>query len=69
MEAAGLYGLAAERGARALAVLTVTDLVLQDEAMTSDERERSLGEMVDIALDALHRDSARSGEPAGPGEG
>lgn len=56
MEAAGLYGLAAEFGARALAIVTVSDIIGREEAMSSDERETSLAEMVEIALDTLHRD-------------
>lgn len=56
MEAAGLYGLAAEHGGRALAIVTVSDIIGREEAMSSEERERSLAEMIEIALDALHRD-------------
>ena len=56
MEAAGLYGLAAEHGGRALAIVTVSDIIGKEEAMSSEERERSLAEMIEIALDALHRD-------------
>ncbi len=58
MEAAGLYGVAAERGARALAILTVSDHIRTGEATTSDEREKTFGEMVRVALDALVADSA-----------
>ena len=61
-EAAGLYGLAAEYGARALTIATIAGLVHDREvAMTSDERQTSLAEMVEIALDGLHRDLARNG--------
>jgi len=56
MEAAGLYGLAAEHGGRALAIVTVSDIIGKEEAMSSDERERSLAEMIEIDLAALHRD-------------
>jgi purine-nucleoside phosphorylase len=52
MEAAELYTLAARHGRRALAVLTVSDHLLTGEALPSDERERSFGDMVEIALDA-----------------
>jgi purine-nucleoside phosphorylase len=52
MEAAELYILAARYGARALAVLTVSDHLLTHEALPSDDRERSFGDMVEIALDA-----------------
>lgn len=50
METAGLYGLAAQYGARALALLTVSDHVLTHEATTSEERETTFGEMVEMAL-------------------
>ncbi|MDX1690837.1 MAG: purine-nucleoside phosphorylase [Acidimicrobiia bacterium] len=58
MEAAGLYGVAAEHGARALAILTVSDHVVTHASTSSDERERTFDAMVEIALDALHRDAA-----------
>ncbi|MFQ6547380.1 purine-nucleoside phosphorylase [Aestuariibius sp. 2305UL40-4] len=52
MEAAELYTVAARYGCRALAVLTISDHLLTGEALPSDERERSFGEMVEIALAA-----------------
>ncbi len=52
MEAAELYTVAARHGARALAVLTVSDHLLSGGNLTSDERETSFGEMVEIALEA-----------------
>ena len=52
MEAAELYNLAARHGRRALAVLTVSDHLITGEAMPSDQRERSFGDMVEIALEA-----------------
>ncbi|RMD95610.1 MAG: purine-nucleoside phosphorylase [Alphaproteobacteria bacterium] len=52
MEAAELYTVAARHGARALAVLTVSDHLQTGEALPSEERERSFGEMVEIALEA-----------------
>lgn len=58
MEAAGLYGVAAERGARALTIATVSDHVKTGEATSSEEREQTFDEMVEIALDALARDDA-----------
>jgi purine-nucleoside phosphorylase len=58
MEAAGLYGVAAEFGARALGIMTVSDLVPSGEQTSSDERERTFGEMVTIALEALLADAA-----------
>jgi len=52
MEAAGLYGVAAEYGARALTILTVSDHVLTQEATSSEERQSTFGDMVEIALAA-----------------
>ena len=56
MEAAGLYGVAAEYGARALTIATVSDHIRTGEATTSDERQSTFGDMISIALDALSRD-------------
>ena len=52
MEAAELYNLAARHGRRALAVLTVSDHLLTHEALPAEDRERSFGDMVEIALEA-----------------
>mgnify|MGYP003671894042 CR=1 FL=1 len=52
MEAAELYILAARHKRRALAVLTVSDHLITREALPADQRERSFGDMVDIALTA-----------------
>lgn len=52
MEAAELYILAARYGRRALAVLTVSDHLVTGEALPSADRERSFGDMVEIALEA-----------------
>lgn len=52
MEAAELYTLAARYGARALAVLTVSDHLQTGEALPSEDREQSFGDMVEIALHA-----------------
>lgn len=52
MEAAELYTLAARYGRRALAVLTISDHILTHEALPADQRERSFGDMVEIALTA-----------------
>ncbi len=52
MEAAELYTLAARHGRRALAVLTVSDHLLTREALPAEDRERSFGDMVEIALEA-----------------
>lgn len=52
MEAAELYILAARHGIRALAVLTVSDHLSTGAALPADEREKSFGDMVEIALEA-----------------
>ncbi len=50
MEAAGLYGLAAEYGVRALTILTVSDHIRRGEHLSSDERRTSFDSMTRIAL-------------------
>ncbi|MBD3679869.1 MAG: purine-nucleoside phosphorylase [Rhodobacteraceae bacterium] len=52
METAELYNLAARHGRRALSVLTVSDHLLTGESLPSSEREKSFGDMIEIALDA-----------------
>lgn len=52
MEAAELYNLAARHGRRALAVLTVSDHLQTGEALPAADREKSFGDMVEIALEA-----------------
>ncbi|SFR46818.1 purine-nucleoside phosphorylase [Yoonia tamlensis] len=52
MEAAELYNLAARHGRRALAVLTVSDHLITHEALPAEDREKSFGDMVEIALQA-----------------
>ena len=53
MEAAGLYGVAAEYDANALAVATVSDVISKNLQMSSEEREIGLKTMVEITLDSL----------------
>jgi purine-nucleoside phosphorylase len=52
MEAAELYTLAARYSRRALAVMTVSDHLQTGEALPADQRERSFGDMIEIALNA-----------------
>ena len=52
MEAAELYTLAARHGRRALAILTVSDHLLTHESLPAADRERSFGDMVEMALTA-----------------
>jgi purine-nucleoside phosphorylase len=53
MEAAGLYGVAAELGVEALAVLAVSDHIRRKQAMTPAQRETGLDTMVRVVLDAI----------------
>lgn len=50
MEAAGLYGVAAEFGINALSIMTVSDHIRTGESLSADERQTSFNEMVEIAL-------------------
>lgn len=50
MEAAGLYGVAAEYGIDALAILTVSDHIRTGESLSAELRQNSFNEMVEIAL-------------------
>ncbi|NUY56021.1 purine-nucleoside phosphorylase [Salinivibrio sp. MA351] len=51
MEAAGIYGVAAELNARALTILTVSDHIIRGEALSSDERQKSFNEMMTVSLE------------------
>lgn len=52
MEGAALYTIAARYGARALCVCSVSDGKFQKEVLTQEEKERSLQDMLQLALDA-----------------
>ncbi|MCH8982589.1 MAG: purine-nucleoside phosphorylase [Acidobacteria bacterium] len=60
MEAAGLYGVAAEKGGRALTICTVSDHIRTGESTTSDERQETFDEMVEIALETIKTDVGRN---------
>lgn len=51
MEAAALYMHAAKLGANALAILTVSDSLVDHSMTTSEEREKTLTDMMEIALE------------------
>lgn len=51
MEAAGLYGVAAEFGANALAICTVSDHIRTGEATTAAERQSSFEDMMHLSLE------------------
>lgn len=53
MESAALYTIAARFRARALTILTVSDHIKTGEKTTSQEREQTFGQMVEIALDTI----------------
>jgi purine-nucleoside phosphorylase len=53
MEAAGVYSAAVEFGAKALAICTVTDHIRLGTALSSEERQLSLDEMITMALNAV----------------
>lgn len=52
MEASALYTIAAGHGRRALTICTVSDHIVTGEETTSQEREQTFGDMVEIALAA-----------------
>jgi purine-nucleoside phosphorylase len=53
MEAAGLYGVAAECGAKALAICTVSDHILTGEQTSAKERQNSFNDMIEITLNSI----------------
>ncbi|MGH3646008.1 MAG: purine-nucleoside phosphorylase [Micromonosporaceae bacterium] len=57
MEAAGLYTLAARFGAKALTIVTISDHIIRGEHTSSEDRERSFSDMVQVALDAVVADA------------
>ena len=50
MEAAALYAIAARKRVRALAILTVSDSLVSGESTSSEEREKTFKDMIEIAL-------------------
>jgi purine-nucleoside phosphorylase len=55
METAGIYAVAAELGAEALAICTVSDDIKNGERLTPAERQTSFDEMIDLALETALR--------------
>jgi purine-nucleoside phosphorylase len=51
MEAAALYTLAAKKGIDALTILTVSDSFITNEVTSSEEREKTFTQMMEIALE------------------
>ena len=50
MEAAGLFGVAAEYNANALAILTISDEIRTHKSISAEERQTKLNNMIEIAL-------------------
>jgi purine-nucleoside phosphorylase len=57
MESAALYTIAARHRARALTILTVSDLIRTGERTSAQDREQTFGQMVEIALEAITQES------------
>jgi purine-nucleoside phosphorylase len=53
MEAAGIYPIAAENDAEALAICTVSDDIITGDALSSDERQTTFDEMILVALETV----------------
>lgn len=51
METAALYTVGARYGVKTLSILTVSDHLLRDEQITPEDRERSLSDMIELALE------------------
>lgn len=58
MEAAGIYGLAAEFGAKALTVCTVSDHIVSGERLSAEERESGFKDMIELVLETAIADAA-----------
>ena len=67
MEIAGLYGVAAEHGARSLGILTVSDHLRRNEHLSTTERESGFEAMIEIALETAFRSEAALGDHGGEG--
>ncbi len=53
MEAAGIYAVAAEYGAKALSICTVSDHLRTGEQTSSEERQLTFNDMIEIALESV----------------
>lgn len=58
MEAAGIYGLAAEFGAKALTICTVSDHIVSGERLSAEERQVGFKEMIELILETAIADAA-----------
>lgn len=55
MEAAGLYGVAAECGKNALALMTISDHIITGEQTTAEERQNTFNDMMILTLEAVRK--------------
>ena len=53
MESAGIYAVAAEYGAKALTICTVSDHIRTGEELPSDQRQTTFNQMVEVALESI----------------
>ena len=53
METAGLYTIAAKYGVKALSILTISDSLITGEKTSSEERQTTFKEMIELALDSV----------------
>ena len=53
METAALYTLASKYKARALSILTISDSLVSPEITSSEEREKTFNEMIELALETV----------------
>jgi purine-nucleoside phosphorylase len=54
MEAAGMFPIAAEHGAEALAICTVSDDIRSGEKLSTEDRATTFDEMILVALETVH---------------
>lgn len=53
MEATGIYAVAAEFGVKALTICTVSDHIRSGEQTSSEERQLTFNEMIEVALESV----------------
>ena len=53
METAALYTLASKYKAKALSILTISDSLISPEITSSEEREKTFNEMIELALETV----------------
>ena len=57
METAGIYGLTAEFGVKALAICSVSDQIISGERLSTEERQSGFMEMISLALETAVAES------------